>query len=145
MITFSSTMLSFEGSLFLYERKALHSGKLERLHLNSAVWADWCSCCLKRSWLQTCAPWGHFIVQVLWNVLCACSPSLDVPASPCAVALQAGRGFEHLHLELRLLQSFSYKDVSKLEFWKPLFLQWRCTEQKRVESQIYIPHHLLST
>lgn len=61
------------------------------------------------------------------------------------VALQAGRGFEHLYLELRLVQCFSYKDVSKLEFWKPLFLQQRCTEQKRVESGIYIPHPLLST
>lgn len=61
------------------------------------------------------------------------------------VALQAGRGFEHLHLDLRLLQRFSYKDVSKMEFWKPLFLQLSCTEQKRAESGIYIPNPLLST
>lgn len=59
------------------------------------------------------------------------------------VALQAGRGLEHLHLELRILQSFSYKDVPKLGFWKPLFLQQICTEQKRAESGIYIPHSLL--
>lgn len=96
LITLSSTMLSFEGSLHLYEGKALHKGKLESLHLNSAVWADWCSCCLKLQGYRPMSLAGTLHIQVLWNVVHAFSPSV-------MFALQAGRGFEHLHLELRIL------------------------------------------
>lgn len=61
---------------FVWGKSSAYHGKVEKLHLNSAVWADWCSCWLKLSRLWTCAPWGALNIQVLWNVLCACSPSV---------------------------------------------------------------------
>lgn len=110
---------------------------------------NWKGC----TWILQCEQTVQLLLEaVMVADLCPLGGTSYPSVVKCSVCLflfsdallQAGRGFEHLHLKLRLLQSFSYKDVSKLEFWKPLFLQQRCIEQKRVESGIYIPHLLLS-